>query len=150
MSNKLAKSKNDRTFLARDPFGIDRFFDNFWGGRNDWWAPERGFNRALQSTHFPVTSQKNDDGSLSLFVEVPGYDKEDLTISYNEDTGILSIASNQGSNDENQTRKKTFNYQYTMRGYDPETMEATCEKGILTIRAAPYPIKENVRTIEIK
>lgn len=150
MSNKLAKSRNGRSILARDPFGIDQFFNDLWGGHNDFWNLNR--HRPIQdvSSHHPITSQKNEDGSLSLFVEVPGFAKEDLAISYNEDTGLLSIASNSEEKSETTFQKRSISYQYAIKGYDPETIEATCEKGILTIKALPCSVKDNVRIIEIK
>lgn len=153
---KLAKTTNGNSLLARDPFGVDRLFNSFFG-YNDHWRPFREIERVFEnslvnSAGYPTTPRmvNGDDGTISLYVDVPGYDKEDLSISYNEDTGILSISSKVEEKEETTYEKRTFSYNYSLKGYDPESFEAICDKGILTIKAAPYPKKENVRTIEVK
>jgi len=140
--SKLATHRN--SLFSHDPFGIDRFFGDF----NDWWLPEQ-ITRDTRNV-FPISSRKDENGTLSLFIEVPGYDKEDLVITFNQDTSVLSVSSQEETEGEQVAYRKAFNYRYTLKGYDPESLEATCERGILTIKASPYPKTKNLRKIEIK
>lgn len=155
-----------RGLLSPDPLGIEEAFDHIFS-TNSWipadWptVPEplrtlrTPFDDALVNVaRHPVTSRKKEDGSIEVEFDVPGCEKEDLKITFNEDTGILHVASNtieeRTSSTHSSVEQRSFSYQFRLSNIDTETISATCEKGVLKVTAAPLVVTPNTRTIEIK
>jgi HSP20 family molecular chaperone IbpA len=92
------------------------------------------------------------DGSIKISFDTPGYNKDELEITYDETSNMLTVVSKTGAKT-NIGDYRTFKYAYYLVGYDLDSLEASCENGVLTIFAKalpPPPVKSAKRTIEIK
>lgn len=99
----------------------------------------------------PVHTTTTNEG-VKIEFDVPGSNKEDLEISYDEISKNLTVSSKTEKKSGTNFEVRTFSYSYLLHGYDPNSIEATCDKGVLVITAKLLqPKKDNSkRTIEIK
>ena len=102
---------------------------------------------------YPINSTVDPkDNSIQIGFDVPGCQKEELEIGYDETTKMLTIESTKSQVSTNGIHR-SFKYSYYLVGYDPDTLEAVCDRGILTVSAKalkPELPKTTKRTIEIK
>lgn len=144
----------------RNAFGLspvdalDRLFDDMLQGPFGLWKePYRGI-RSLDDFSFvnvaqhPVRKKQYDDGKVRVEFDVPGLDKKDLQLNYEDD--ILSVTSKSEEETEQSVSTRSISYKIFAPDLDVETMEATCEKGILVVNASTIKETGNKHTIEIK
>lgn len=106
------------SLLGWDPM---RLFDDLLA-----WNPHGG--EVIWSA-MPVHVTRDDDG-VSLSVDMPGVDAGDVDLTY--EAGQLTIAGKRGER----------SYRYTVAlgdEYDPDTIDARLDKGVLSLRAAKRP-----------
>lgn len=131
---------------------IDDFFGRNWGSSLTF--PNWDKARLANIARYPIRTKKNEDGSLRIEFDVPGLDKNDVEIHYDEDSGILSVSSaaEEKSSDEDSksTARHTFSYQVSAYDLDSETIEAVVDKGVLTIVGRPIKKQASRKRIEIK
>lgn len=147
--------------LARNggvtPTGVEKMINDFFGASpfgdplaQQAWSPWSIFDddfSALNIARHPVRSSKEDDGTYVYQFDVPGLDKEDLNVTYDNET--LTITSKQEQNDESKYGKHELQYQVSAPGLDTESIEATCEKGVLTVKAKEAGDQNQIQ-IEVK
>jgi len=106
------------SLLGWDPM---RLFDDLLS-----WNPRGG---EVLWTASPVQVSHGEDG-VSLSVDMPGVDPRDLDLTF--EAGQLTIAGKRGER----------SYRYTVAlgdEYDPDSIEATLDKGVLSLTAAKRP-----------
>lgn len=122
---------------------MDRFFGNFW--EDPWNAnPLASFPAALVQA--PRVDLAESDDEITVKAELPGVDADDLEINVVGDT--LTI---RGEKKEEKAEKKE-NYHFTERRFgsfsrsiplpssaDPEKVDATFKKGVLTVTIGKRP-----------
>lgn len=152
---KLAR-RNENTLSPVSAF--DRLFDDMLSPLSIWREPFGGVGLAssiLNDLSFtnkartPVRKTTLENGALKLEFDVPGLAKEDLQVSYEND--IVEVSSTKKEETENKYSSVSYSYRIWAPELDVETIEATCDKGVLTLTA--NPIKETVppkKTIMIK
>jgi len=120
-------------FLTRiDPFvGMDRIF-------NDWVTPFPTLNtipRFDNKSADPVRITTAQDGTEVIEFDVPGMDKKDLQLRYSDD--VLSVQTEFKEKTDKSSHRRFVSYKIYVPGLDIENIEASCEKGILTVTAKP-------------
>lgn len=128
---------------------LDDFFRDPWGSsltRSPW-----GSSRFANVARYPIRSQRVEDGTIKVEFDVPGADKDNIEIHYDEESSILSVSSKMEEKSEkgNASSSRVFNYQLTVYDLDSDTIEATCDKGILTIIGKPIEKQLSRKRIEI-
>lgn len=91
------------------------------------------------------------DGGKTVVVDLPGYQKKDLTLSWPDDH-TFSLTASERHDDENHSYResKTITRQFT-QDMDVEHAEAKFEDGVLTVKLAPAePVEPTAKTTEIK
>lgn len=136
-----------RNYNPINPIFGDRLFEDFF---NDPWG--LSLARPTQSNigRCPIRRLKTEDGTFKMEFDVPGAGKDDIEIHYDEESGVLSVSSKIDESDEGKETSRTFSYQVTAYDLDAETVEATCDKGILTIIGSPVVKQPTRKRIEIK
>lgn len=116
------------TPMRRNAFGIDDFFDDMFGG--------------MSSNNLMRTDVREKDGKYYLDVDLPGFKKEDITISlYN---GNLTIRAEHNQSDEEKDEKGNVLRQERYSGTCSRTffvgeaiqesdVHASFQDGILTV-----------------
>ena len=114
----------------------DRFFDNF-------------FTNFMGNDNFQVDI-KEKDNSYEVKADLPGFDKENLDVDY--DDGILTIAANRSSVTEdkdeegnflrNERSSQSYRSQFMLKGIDEEKIEANFKDGVLNLEL-PKTSKED-------
>lgn len=119
-----------RDVLRRDPWNIDSFFEDF-------------FNEPL----FPVFRNerqmkvdiREDEKNYILEAELPGVDKEDISLEVEENTLTISVNHNEEVNEEhkNYIRKERYRSSmvrsFAVNNIIPDQTTAKFENGVLTI-----------------
>lgn len=113
-------------------------------------------NYLTSSTNFtyPDTDIKRVDNAFVVQIDVPGYDKNNIDISYEND--VLSVSGT--VNEENETkedekyflkerRMKSFSKKWILKNTTSKGITAKCENGVLTIKV---PLRENEEKTENK
>ncbi|WP_167629492.1 Hsp20 family protein [Listeria valentina] len=141
----------------RDLYPVDRDFDGFFDDfrRNffkDFYPNRR---EARQSSRIMDTDiHLNDDGSYTVFVDMPGFKKEDIKLNYGN--GLLSIFAERHKESkkkkDNQviSEERTsgeFHRSYPIGNIDPKKIKASLEEGILRI---DLPIVNGENNADIK
>jgi HSP20 family protein len=135
------------------PFGRD--FPARWGRwlrelDEDW--PRASGRRSW----LPALDVHENDGQYAVTVELPGMDKEDVTIEFDE--GMLTIRGEKRSEREENGEKPRFverRYGAFSRSFslprdaDPDRIEARFDKGVLTLTIAKNEAAKP-RTVAIK
>lgn len=134
----LARNKSLHPF-----FGDSFFADDFFGGY---------LYRPTKSNvgRYPIRRLKTEDESIKLQFDVPGFDKNDIEIIYDEESNVLSVSSKIEEEAEGKNSTRTFSYQVTVYDIDTDTIEAQCDKGILTVTGQPTVKQLTRKRIEIK
>lgn len=72
-----------------------------------------------------------DDGEFVLSVELPGFDPEEITVTWNE--GILNVAANH--NDRDRGRQRQYHRRFRVpKEVDDDDITASYNNGILEVR----------------
>lgn len=96
---------------------------------------------------YPDTDIKRVDNGFVVQIDVPGYDKNNIDISYEND--VLSVSGT--VNEENETkedekyfvkerRMKSFSKKWILKNTTSKGITAKCENGVLTIKV---PLRES-------
>lgn len=124
MKHELSTFKND--------FLLSPFFDNFdknFFKNIDYWSEE--------------------DNKVSLQVELPGVDKEDIKVNLEKDHVEIS-ANKKIKTKKGETSRSFHNYFSIPANVDAESIEAEYKNGVLTLTAAARAKEETKKLIEIK
>lgn len=103
---------------------------------------------------YPDTDIKRVDDCFVVQIDVPGYDKNNIDISYEND--VLSVSGT--VNEENETkedekyfvkerRMKSFSKKWILKNTTSKGITAKCENGVLTIKV---PLRESEDKTENK
>lgn len=103
---------------------------------------------------YPDTDIKRVDNAFVVQIDVPGYDKNNIDISYEND--VLSVSGI--VNEENETkedekyfvkerRMKSFSKKWILKNTTSKGITAKCENGVLTIKV---PLRESEDKTENK
>lgn len=103
---------------------------------------------------YPDTDIKRVDDAFVVQIDVPGYDKNNIDISYEND--VLSVSGT--VNEENETkedkkyfvkerRMKSFSKKWILKNTTSKGITAKCENGVLTIKV---PLRESEDKTENK
>lgn len=144
----------------RDSF-LDPAFDPMWEAfgvrtpslfRIDPFDPFRGFSEGLQDLrNQDVRVYDEENGGAIVVIDLPGYKKEDLKLTWPDDR-TLTVTAAERSDDENHSYRKsktiTRSFAHDM---DVAAADAKFENGVLTVKlAAAEPAEPTVKTTEIK
>ena len=131
-------SKSSKSFS--DDFNIFKFDESL-------------FKNTLIPT-YPDTDIKRVDNAFVVQIDVPGYDKNNIDISYEND--VLSVSGI--VNEENETKEdekyfvkerriKSFSKKWILKNTTSKGITAKCENGVLTIKV---PLRESEDKTENK
>jgi HSP20 family molecular chaperone IbpA len=120
---------------------LDRMFDSIFGGDPNQILWPSSVIRSDEDTTYEINQTK--DGAYLLF-EVPGFNKTNLKVELEGGNLILDGTRTYKVNGEEKTKKisKSFNLG---KGYDPSSVEATIDDGILTVFIPNYKKQEKKR-----
>lgn len=113
-------------------------------------------NYLISSTHsnYPDTDIKRVDNAFVVQIDVPGYDKNNIDISYENDVLSVSGTVNEESEaKEDETyfvkerRMKSFTKKWILKNTTNKGITAKCENGVLTIKV---PLRESEDKTENK
>lgn len=122
--------------------------NDLFGGLNDWFNDDHFFNnlgRTLyglsESTHDLKTDIKETDKDYQLSVELPGLDKKDIEVSYDQDvlriSGKRDSFADQADKDGNtimsERRYGQFVRQYRLPNVNADQITGKYNKGVLQI-----------------
>ncbi len=125
--------------ISKDPFFND-YFDLF---------------NSKQNHNFMNTDIIEKENNYILKVEVPGINKEDITIDYDDENLNIKIVKNDNCEEnDNYLRKEICYGEYSRKFYvgniNENEIEANYNNGILTISIPKKTQLENKKSIEIK
>ena len=124
-------SKSSKSFS--DDFNVFKFDESL-------------FKNTLIPT-YPDTDIKRVDDAFVVQIDVPGYDKNNIDISYEND--VLSVSGtvneeNEAKEDEKyfvkERRMKSFSKKWILKNTTSKGITAKCENGVLTIKV---PLRES-------
>ena len=131
MKNYLITNSNNKDFLN------DLF--------NDFFVPSFGDIKGA----YMATDIKRNESGVTLFIEIPGFGKESLNISY--DKGYLTVSAEREISEEERKeflrreRANSLKRSYYVGEIDENAITAKYENGILTVN---LPKKQRVETIK--
>lgn len=104
-------------------------------------------NYLTSSTHsnYPDTDIKKVDDGFVVQIDVPGYNKDDINVSYENDVLSVSGTINEEETKEDakyfvkERRMKSFDKKWILKDTTSKGITAKCENGVLTIKV---PLKE--------
>ena len=138
---------------------MDDFFnDRFFGNLCDNGLIDRNFEPASGLMKTDVIEKEN---GYQLEAELPGFNKEDISIDLKDDTLTISAShkENKDEKDENgkyiRRERRSSSYQRSFRtpGLKPEDIIAQYKNGVLTVsipKKEAIPEKEEAVKIEVK
>jgi len=153
--SNLAFPKESETFERLDEmmdgfFGQNSLINNSHIFTDKWFANLKGDTNIARHPIHTIS----DANGVKIEFDVPGSSKEDLEISYDEKTQNLSVSSKVEKKSSSGLEIRSFTYTYWLgEKYDINTLEASCEKGVLTIMAKalkPKAEEKTKRKINIK
>ncbi len=142
---------NNDVFDAMDDF----FNDGFWGYN----AP------AARKLEKGVSLMKTDviekEDSYQLEAELPGFNKEDISIDLKDDTLTISASHNENKDEKDdngryirrERRSSSYQRSFHVEGLKPEDIIAQYRNGVLTVhlpKKEAIPQKEEAVRIEVK
>ena len=136
MKNYLITNSNNKDFL------IDFF--------NDFFVPS--FNDVKGA--YMATDVKRDENGITLFIEIPGFNKENINISY--DKGYLTVGAEKEVSEEERKeflrreRATSLKRSYYVGEVDENAISAKYENGILTAYLPKKQKVESVRKIVVE
>jgi len=125
---------SDRELTTKD------YFDRLWQQTvSDFFTD---FNRPWSTQ---LDSKKNEDGTISIYIDVPGVKQEDISIELiNSSIRVKAERKNRNSS---WSLDKTFT---VPSGYTSEDLVAELADGVLTLTLkAKAPIEQNVKKVNI-
>ena len=129
---------------------------------NDGVTPSQYFERLIQNTfetfmadlypsylNLGLDTQKNENGSITISIDVPGFKEENLSIEMSDRQKMITVKGEVKANSYTRYLNKSFSLP---EGYDVDTLKAELANGVLSLTLNPLPSStENpVKKIEIK
>ncbi|AOF48072.1 Hsp20 family protein [Tetragenococcus halophilus] len=133
-------SRNNDLMNMRDDF-FDNFFSNFMGNDN-----------------FQVDI-KEKDNNYEVTADLPGFDKSDLNVTYDDDILTIEASRNDVSEDKDEEgnflrrerSSSSFRRQFMLKGIDEDKIDASFKDGVLNLELPKAPGKdEDKKKIDIK
>jgi len=127
---------SDRGLTTRD------YFDRLWQHTIDDFFTD--FSRPWSGIQ--LDTKANDDGTMSIYIDVPGVKEEDISIE------LIGASIHIKAERKNRNSSWSLNKSFTVpAGYSAEDMKAELADGVLTLilKAIPPPIEEPVKKINI-
>lgn len=133
-------SRNNDLMNMRDDF-FDNFFSNFMGNDN-----------------FQVDI-KEKDNNYEVTADLPGFDKSDLNVTYDDDILTIEASRNDVSEDKDEEgnflrrerSSSSFRRQFMLKGIDEDKIDASFKDGVLNLELPKAPSKdEDKKKIDIK
>ena len=95
-----------------------------------------------------------EENEYDITVDVPGVDKKNIDISFNDDVLTVNVKYEKKNEKNNYTVKERF-YSNTSRSFylenaNPEAIKAKLENGVLNIKVAKMPKVETKKLIAIE
>ena len=117
-----------------------------WNSMDPDYSGSGGFGRMHGGVHFDVSER---DGEFVLIADVPGFEKEELTIRF--DDGALSISADHETTDETSARSRHVHERVTLpKAVKEEEITASYRNGVLEIHLPVVDEERDAgRTIEI-
>lgn len=121
-------------------FNLDDLFDSFWdGNRQVMWTSS--ITKQDENGTYEINQTK--DGGY-LFFEVPGFNKSNLKVEI--EGGSLIIEGKRSYKLNGEEKSKTISKSFELgKIYDPSSIEATIEDGLLTVFIPNYKNQEKKR-----
>ena len=142
---------NNDVFDAMDDF----FNDGFWGYN----APEA--RKLEKGAGLMKTDVIEKEDSYQLEAELPGFNKEDISIDLKNDTLTISASHNENKDEKDdngryirrERRSSSYQRSFHVEGLKPEDIIAQYRNGVLTVhlpKKEAIPQKEEAVRIEVK
>jgi HSP20 family protein len=136
---------------------MDRLFQHFWGGSRN---AIRGRAADVPSMWMPQVEVCEKQGTLHVFADLPGMNKEDVKLSIEGDQLIIQ-GERRSSHEEGQQGSGFYHSERSYgtffrsiplpEGVDPQTAEANFKDGVLDVCFdAPRTPQQQTRQIEIR
>jgi HSP20 family protein len=127
-----------------DPFDfMDHMFDDFWG-------------TGLESTSSMRTDVIEEDNAYILQADLPGFNKEDISISLKEDVLTISASCKKDDKEEkknylrHERRNASYQRSFRVANVGPEDISASYENGVLTVTIPKkQPVEPKAQKITI-
>lgn len=133
--NSLDKSNYDKKITVQDYF--DRLWDNTI---NNFYS-----DFSLSNQHL-IDSKVNEDGTINIFIDVPGIKSEDISMQISN--RIISIKAERKGRNSKWSLNKSFSIQEI---YDEDSLKAELSDGVLTLTLNKLPEKnKEIKKIEIQ
>lgn len=100
----------------------------------------RDFDNMIGSTCYKV-----DDGIFNVEIEVPGFNKDNLTVEVGD--GVATISGKREFDQEKNAGHSEIYKQFSVG--EPEEVDANLKDGILTL-TLKYPAPESAKKVEVK
>ena len=156
------RAGRDIARAMRDPM-FDPFFDMLAPIYNERHDPFRAFNRLFNAGLDDLTEQQREvdqrvrvydepDGSTTVNIDLPGVNKDDLSLTWPDDRTFRVDVSEKKENDKDHVSYRSETIQRSLdHEVDVKTAEAHLDNGVLTLSLKPAPetIDESRKT-EIK
>ena len=130
-------SKNSKSFS--DDFNVFKFDESLF--------------KNTQIPTYPDTDIKRVDDGFVVQIDVPGYNKDDINVSYENDVLSVSGTVNEEETKEDEKyfvkerRMKSFSKKWILKNTTSKGITAKCENGVLTIKV---PLRESEDKTENK
>lgn len=132
----VERVKSDSRLSPKSYF--DRLFEDTWSAAIH--------DLSLMPASLGIESQKKEDGSLNVAIDVPGMKESDLTIEI--DDNILTVKGQRKTATSSYSVHKSFTIP---EGYETENVKAELKDGVLTLNLVgkPLPPPKEVKKIPI-
>mgnify|MGYP004644492567 CR=1 FL=1 len=131
-------------------------WDKFEKGLDNFGVAVDNFFRPIYDGDLMRTDVKENDKEYVLEVEIPGYDKKDITVDIND--GYLTVSAKKEEKSEEdkngyirQERTSSCSRNYYVGDVDEDNIKAKYDNGVLTVnvpKMADKPEKQRTITIE--
>ena len=122
-------------------FELNELFDKFFGGSPNYNFSTSVMTRRESDENYEINHTK--DGAYLLF-EAPGFNKSNLKVEM--ENGNLYIEGKRTYKMNSEEKTKTISKQFKIgEGYNPSSLEATIEDGLLTVFIPNFKKQEKKR-----
>ena len=137
INNKI-KTKNKIMYYSNSDFG--NIMENFFNSTPTY----RYYKTSSKNTNEENYEINNTNDGAYLFLEVAGFNKSNLKVEM--ENGIIHIEGNRVYKLNGEEKTKSITKQFTIgEGYNPTSIEATIEDGLLTVFVPNYKKQEKKR-----
>jgi HSP20 family molecular chaperone IbpA len=126
----------------------DNFFSSLFKEASNIFDIDRKYENSVLPTQYTV--EENDN--LIVYIEVPGYKKDDININYTAESNLSDVVDVTGTKVDIKNRTIKFYTNFTVSSkYDIKTLEVKHEDGVLKFKvqkrkdAGKVPIKVNIQ-----